>query len=62
MPVTPSQPKKYGSARQAADLVGVSTRTIHRYVAEGRIRAFRCGPKLIRLDLNEVERALIADR
>ena len=55
-------PKKYVSARQAADIVGVSTRTIHRYVNEGRLRAYRCGPKLIRFDAEEVERALIGDR
>jgi excisionase family DNA binding protein len=61
MPAT-TQPKKFISARQVAQTYGISTRTILRYLSEGRLKGYRVGPKLIRLDADEVERALVGDR
>lgn len=34
----------------AAEQLGVCTRTIHRYVSEGRLRAYRVGPRAVRFD------------
>lgn len=41
--------------QEAADALGVSIRTIRRWVAEGKLTAYRVGPKLLRLDPAEVD-------
>jgi excisionase family DNA binding protein len=46
------------TVQQVADLYGMSTRTIRRYIADGRLTAHRVGPKLIRLDATQVENEL----
>lgn len=38
------------SIQQAAAHLGVSEKTIRRYIAQGRIKANRVGPRLIRVD------------
>jgi excisionase family DNA binding protein len=40
---------------EAAAFANVHTRTIRRYVAAGRLAAYRCGPRLIRVDVPELE-------
>ena len=42
------------SIRQAAEYHGVDQKTIRRWIAQGRITAQRIGPRLIRLDRDEV--------
>lgn len=42
------------SIRQAAEFHGVDPKTIRRWIAEGRLTAYRVGPRLIRLDRAEV--------
>lgn len=41
--------------QEAADYCDVSYRTVRRWVASGRLRAVRVGPRLIKLDLAELE-------
>lgn len=41
--------------RAASSRSGVSVRTIHRWIAEGRLNAVRVGPRLIRVDAASVE-------
>lgn len=41
---------------------GLGERTVRRYIASGRLTAFRVGPRLIRLDADQVERELIGDK
>lgn len=48
------------SLQEAADTYGVSTRTLRRYISAGRLTAYRIGPRLIRLDADQVRRELIA--
>lgn len=48
------------SLQEAADAYGVSTRTLRRYISAGRLTAYRIGPRLIRLDADQVRRELIA--
>jgi excisionase family DNA binding protein len=50
--VTNSLPQlpKHPSIRQCADYLGVDPKTVRRYIAHGRIKAFRIGPRLIRVD------------
>jgi excisionase family DNA binding protein len=40
--------------RQAAEFHGVDVKTIRRWIAEGRLRAYRIGPRLIRLERESV--------
>lgn len=46
---------RYSSIAEAAEYAGVSTRTIRRYIASGLITGFRFGPRLIRIDLDELD-------
>ncbi|WP_413247711.1 helix-turn-helix domain-containing protein [Rhodococcus sp. Z13] len=43
------------SVPQAAEEFGVSSRTVRRYISAGRITGYRFGPRMIRVDLNEIE-------
>lgn len=38
------------SMRQAAEYLNVSEKTVRRYIAQGRIKAKRVGPRLIRIE------------
>ncbi len=49
---------QYETVAQAADRLHVSTKTLRRRIAEGRITAYRFGPHLIRLEACEVDAAL----
>lgn len=54
----PRQQRRYVSIAEAADLVGASTKTIRRRIADGTLTGYRMGPRLIRVDLSEIERVL----
>lgn len=43
------------SIQEAADMLGFCDRTIRRYISTGLLKAHRVGPRVIRLDLNEVK-------
>ncbi len=58
-PPTARPPRRMGSQQEAARQYNVSTKSIRRRVADGSITAYRVGPRLIRLDLDEVEAALL---
>lgn len=57
--MTPSahrtDPRRLTSIAAAAEFADLSTRTIRRYVAEGRLVGYRVGPRLIKIDLNELD-------
>ncbi len=42
----------------AAEHVGCHSRTIRRYIAAGRLTGYRMGPRLIRVDLAELDALL----
>lgn len=46
------------SLTDGADSINVSTRTLRRYIAAGRLSAYRVGPRLIMVDLNELDDVL----
>ncbi|WP_280472756.1 helix-turn-helix domain-containing protein [Nocardia cyriacigeorgica] len=46
------------SVAAAADCCGVSTRTMRRWIAEGRLQAKRVGPRLVRIDPDELAKLL----
>ena len=51
----PDTRRTYESLAEAAVRTGVSVRTLRRRVAEGRLTAYRCGPRLLRVDTEEVD-------
>jgi excisionase family DNA binding protein len=48
----------YITQQEAADHLGVTDRTIRQMIADGRLRAYRLGPRVVRLRLDEIEAAL----
>jgi excisionase family DNA binding protein len=48
-------PRRFSSIDRAAQLASVSTKTIRRRIADGSITGYRFGPRVIRVDLDEVE-------
>ncbi len=53
-------PHPYLRIREAAMLLALSKRTIHRYITEGKLKAYRvAGEKAIRIKLEDVEALLI---
>jgi excisionase family DNA binding protein len=46
--------QRLDTLNNAADFAGVSTKTIRRWIADGRITGYRMGPRLIRVDLDEL--------
>lgn len=43
---------------QAANEYGVCSKTIRRYISAGRIVGYRFGPRMIRVDLDEIDAML----
>lgn len=50
--------KKLVSISVAAAELGVSERTIRRYIAAGKLRGYRVGARLIRVDLMQLDLAV----
>jgi excisionase family DNA binding protein len=50
--------RRLASLAAAADYVGVHPRTIRRRIAAGDLTAYHFGPRLLRVNLNELEAAL----
>lgn len=45
----------YISITQAADVMGVCDKMVRRHIAAGRLRAYRCGKRLIRVRVEDIE-------
>ena len=58
MPLTEPTGRHLAPIAAAAKSTGVSPKTIRRYIAAGRLTGYRVGPRLIRVDLNEVDALL----
>ena len=50
--------KRLTTVPQAAKLMGVNPRTIRRRIDDGTITGYRFGPRLIRVDMAEIETKL----
>lgn len=48
----------WASLAQGADHLGVSEKTLRRMIAAGHITGYRMGPRLLRVDLNELDDAM----
>lgn len=51
----PSNPLRLVSLAAGAAFADVSVRTLRRYIAQGRLTGYRIGPRLVKVDLNELE-------
>lgn len=51
--------RRYETLQSAADRLSVDTRTLRSWIAAGRLEAYRTGPRLLRVDVDEVD-ALLA--
>ncbi len=49
---------QYLTLAEAADLMSVSVKTLRRRIADGTIPAYRCGRRVIRIRIEDLERAL----
>ncbi|MBE5461729.1 helix-turn-helix domain-containing protein [Mycobacteroides abscessus] len=47
------------SLADAAERLDVCPRTLRRYIAAGRLTAYRIGPRLIKIDPNELDQMVI---
>jgi excisionase family DNA binding protein len=47
---------------QAAEYVGVSSKTVRRWIQQGTLTGYAAGPRLIRVDLEEVNAMLVGGR
>lgn len=54
-----ADPTQYVSLTEAADLMSVSVKTLRRRIADGTIPAYRCGRRVIRIRVEDLERAFI---
>lgn len=55
----PHQPlAHYVSIAEAAEHACVSDKSIRRYIAAGLLTGYRCGPRLIRIDIDELNAML----
>ena len=48
------------SMTEAAARLDISTRTLRRYIAAGRLTAYRIGPRLIKIDAAELDQLPVA--
>lgn len=55
----PRPNRRLASIAQTAELLGVSQKTIRRRIADGTLTAYRSGPRLVRIDLDVAEDALL---
>jgi excisionase family DNA binding protein len=60
-PAPPPEPKgkRWSGIQGTADYLRVSDKTVRQMIADGRIKAYRAGPRLIRIDLNEIDKVTL---
>jgi excisionase family DNA binding protein len=51
-------PKTYESLAQAAERTSLSVKTLRRRIAAGKLRAYRDGPRILRVDPKDVDQML----
>lgn len=54
----PEQTRRLVSLAEATSYAGVTGETLRHWIASGIIPGYRLGPKLLRVDLNELDAAL----
>ena len=49
--------RRWSTIAGTAEYLGVSPRSLRTYISHGIVTAYRFGPRIVRLDLNEVDAA-----
>jgi len=49
---------KFTSPAGAAEYLGVSVRTVRNMLADGRLKAYTLGPRVVRIRLSDIDAAL----
>lgn len=55
---TDSLRHRYITILQAAEYLGVTDRTVRQMIADGRLRGYRSGSRLVRLRVDEIDSAM----
>lgn len=50
--------RRYITILQAAEYLGVTDRTVRQMIADGRLRGYRSGSRLVRLRVDEIDAAM----
>lgn len=50
--------RRLATIDEAAEYTRISTQTLRKYISDGKLRAYRAGPRLVRIDLNDVDAML----
>lgn len=53
-----SPARRWVDQREAAEYLGITDRTLRRMIAAGDLPAYRLGPRLLRLDLADLDKLL----
>ncbi|AYE95359.1 hypothetical protein C0J29_11725 [Mycobacterium paragordonae] len=56
MPASTRQ--RYITQAEAAEYLGVTSRTVRQMIADGRLRAYRSGTRVVRLRVDEIDAAM----
>ena len=51
--------RRYVTINDAADYLGVTERTVRQMIADGRLVGYRMGKKFIRLNVDEIDAAML---
>lgn len=57
--MTATPRRQFESIAQAAERTGLSIRTLRRRIAAGDLAAYRNGPRIIRLDPDDVDQLMV---
>ena len=60
-PVVPAPARRYATLAVAAEYACLNPRTIRRRIAAGDLKGYRMGPRVVRVDLNELDRVLAGE-
>lgn len=52
------QDRRLASIQDTAAYLGTSTKTVRRYIAAGRLKAYRLGDRAVRVDLDQLDELL----
>lgn len=53
------EPGRLVTTRHAAEVCGVHVNTIRKWIAEGRLRAYRVGPQQMRVDRDDLAALIV---
>ncbi|MER7070671.1 helix-turn-helix domain-containing protein [Terrabacter sp. NPDC000476] len=51
--------REFESLAEAAERTGLSTKTLRRRIASGMLAAYRSGPRVLRVDPDDVDRMMV---